>query len=183
MATRKSARSVGWLRATLGLSLLAIAGFAVGLFSGVLYEEPTVVASYLLGETSEVVFGAGDSAAELPPVAAETPAPNLPAPNLPAPTRTAAPAPAPAPVAAPMPSGRVAVQVGAFGDNAAAEKLAGRLRKRGFPVYVSPGTGDGSVRWRVRVGPLATREDAERAAARLKRDEGLPTWVLEEGGA
>ena len=30
---------------------------------------------------------------------------------------------------------------------------------------------------------LATREEAERTAARLKRDEGLPTWVLGEGGA
>ena len=38
----------------------------------------------------------------------------------------------------------------------------------------------GSARWRVRVGPWPTRDAGERAADRLKREERLPTWVLEE---
>jgi cell division septation protein DedD len=32
----------------------------------------------------------------------------------------------------------------------------------------------------VRVGPFATREEADRSAARLKAEERLPTWVLDE---
>jgi len=74
-----------------------------------------------------------------------------------------------------------AVQVGAFGDAASAEKLAATLRRKGFPAFVSPSTGDAGARWRVRVGPLATRPEADRTAARLKAEERLPTWVVEEG--
>jgi len=35
-------------------------------------------------------------------------------------------------------------------------------------------------RWRVRVGPVDSRPDAERLAGRLKREEQLPTWVLRD---
>jgi DedD protein len=87
----------------------------------------------------------------------------------------AAKAPAPA-------ADHFAVQVGAFAEPDAAERLAEGLRAKGFAVYVSPGAGEGAGdgRWRVRVGPLATREEAERVAGRLKVDEKLPTWVLDE---
>jgi DedD protein len=78
------------------------------------------------------------------------------------------------------PVGNTAVQVGAFGTSEAAERLAGSLRRKGFPVYVSPGTKAGGSRWRVRVGPLATREEAEGIAAKLKQVEKLPTWILSE---
>jgi DedD protein len=89
----------------------------------------------------------------------------------------------PAPIAAieAEPTARLAVQVGAFGDAASAEKLAGTLRRKGFPAFVSPSTGDSGARWRVRVGPMTSRDDADRAAARLKTEERLPTWVIEEG--
>ena len=62
----------------------------------------------------------------------------------------------------------------------AAERLAASLRDKGFSVYVSPGARAGEARWRVRVGPLATREEAERAASRLKKVEKLPPWILSE---
>ena len=63
-------------------------------------------------------------------------------------------------------------------------KLASSLRSSGLPVYVSPSAAaEGDQRWRVRVGPLATREEADRIAARLKAKEKLPTWVLSEDGA
>ena len=55
-----------------------------------------------------------------------------------------------------------------------------KLRKRGFPVYVAPSAEPGSKRWRVRVGPVATREKADELADRLEREK-LPTWVLAEG--
>lgn len=81
--------------------------------------------------------------------------------------------------APPLAGGPYSIQVGAFADSAQAEKLAKDLKRRGFAVVVSPGTGDRSSRWRVRVGPLATREEADRAADRL-RAQKLDTWVLDE---
>ena len=72
------------------------------------------------------------------------------------------------------------MQVGALADSAGAEQLASKLRKRGFSVYVAPSAEPGSKRWRVRVGPVATREEAQALAARLE-GEKFPTWVLAEG--
>jgi DedD protein len=72
------------------------------------------------------------------------------------------------------------VQVGALADAASAEQLAVKLRKRGFPVYVAPSAEPGSKRWRVRVGPVASREQADELATRLVREK-LPTWILAEG--
>lgn len=73
-----------------------------------------------------------------------------------------------------------AIQVGAFGESASAEKVAGRLRKGGYPVQVlAPSSDD---RWRVRVGPIGSKAEAEQMARRLKVEESLPTWVLRESG-
>ncbi len=84
---------------------------------------------------------------------------------------------APVPVEA---TGHFSVQVGAFAEGRAAEELATTLRGKGYDVYVSAGAGTGSTRWRVRVGPLASREAADRTASRLKAEERLPTWVVDE---
>ncbi len=86
------------------------------------------------------------------------------------------------PVASPPPAtgGRFFIQVGAFAESAQAEKLASELRKKGFAVAIAPGTGDRASRWRVRVGPLGSRADADRAAERLRSREKLPTWTLDE---
>jgi len=73
-----------------------------------------------------------------------------------------------------------AIQVGAFSESGSAEGLAASLRGKGFPAQVHASTGDG--RWRVRVGPLGSSQEAERMASRLKSEERLPTWVLQEGG-
>jgi hypothetical protein len=181
MASRRNGAR-GWLGPLLGLCVLAVGGFTLGLVSGIAVDEPGLVFGYLFGDTEEVAWGGAAGDAGLPEVAASAPAPNTAAP-----TRTPPPAAAPrSAVRAPgagQTTGRLAVQVGAFAENGAAEELALRLRGKGFPVYVTPGAASGSARWRVRVGPLATREEADRAAARLKRDEGLPTWVLGEDGS
>ncbi len=171
MATRKrkTGRASSWPLSLVGLLLLALAGFGVGLLAGVAWKEPGLVASYVFGGTEEIAWGQAESAPDtLPAVAAEAPV-----------------APVNAPALAPPPgkSERMAVQVGAFAESAAAERLARTLRDKGFPVYVSPGTSAGQPRWRVRVGPLASREEAEQAASRLKTVEKLPTWVLSEDGA
>jgi DedD protein len=91
----------------------------------------------------------------------------------------AASGPAEKPVAS---AGRgFSVQVGAFADSAPAEQLARRLKGRGLPVYVTPSTRADAHKWRVRVGPLASRGEAERIAERLAKQEKLPTWVMAEG--
>jgi DedD protein len=86
---------------------------------------------------------------------------------------TAAPAATPKPVetAAPTPiSARAswAVQLGSFASRANADNLSRQLKGQGFSVYVLPGGSTASVRYRVRVGPLADRDSAERMAAKLK---------------
>lgn len=60
------------------------------------------------------------------------------------------------------------VQLGSFASRANADNLARQLRGQGFSVYVAPGGSGSAVRYRVRVGPLANRESAERTAAKLK---------------
>jgi cell division septation protein DedD len=177
-----------WLAALVGLVFLVVAGFGVGMVAGVVWEDPGLIFAYVTGETEEVAWDA--SADAEPDVAARAPE-QLVDPQLrrnaaiesaasPSPTPPVAPAqPAPPPVAA-APVGSVAVQVGAFETSEAAEKLAKSLKDKGFPVYVSPGTKSGNARWRVRVGPLASREEAEATAARLKKSQKLPTWILNE---
>src|SRR5690606_2271969 len=112
--------------------------------------------------------------------AAPEPAPSPAVAEAPAVAEPPAAEAAPPAVAALAPAGGFAVQVGAFADAAAAEQLARRLRGRGHPVYVAPSVGTDAARWRVRVGPLGSRAEAEGVAARLEREERLSTWVLAE---
>lgn len=65
-------------------------------------------------------------------------------------------------------SGRFAVQAAAPASEAAAGELAERLKKSGFAPYTEKIETKDGTRHRVRVGPYATREDAEKARARLK---------------
>jgi DedD protein len=172
-----------------GLVGLAVLGFGFGMIAGALWEEPALVASFLAGDAEVVAWG---SERALPRVGAaaddlaESGSSEAAASEDPAPQPTAAVDFAPQPTAAvdfaPQPTGAAgfAVQVGAFADGDAAARLADSLRAKGYAVYVVAGTGAGASRWRVRVGPLASREEAEGAATRLKRDETLPTWVLDE---
>jgi DedD protein len=73
------------------------------------------------------------------------------------------PSPAPKPT-----SGAWAVQLGSFASRANADKLMRQLKNQGFQVYVVSGGSGRSVRYRVRVGPLADRGAATQAAAKLK---------------
>jgi DedD protein len=82
---------------------------------------------------------------------------------------------APAPAA--VTRGGWAVQVGAFGSATAAQRLVKDLQGAGYRAYVSPVTRSGKTLHRVRVGPEAGRDDANRLAERLKA-RGLPTAVV-----
>lgn len=71
------------------------------------------------------------------------------------------------------------VQVGAFGENANAERRVGELEKQGFPVFSSTvDTHDGKSATAVRLGPFADRAAAVSAAARyLEVNPGQSTLI------
>jgi cell division septation protein DedD len=181
-------RSLVWT--VLGLSLLAVPGFILGLLVGVAWEDPGLVLGHLFGRSELVAWSdeTPDVAAErATPAESQAPAPQVAAseepPPVSAPPRPSATRIRPEVISPGAPAARFAVQVGAFTESRAAERLAESLRAKGFDVYVSPGAKAGEARWRVRVGPLPSRAEAKRVAARLKAEEKLPTWVLDEDGA
>jgi len=86
--------------------------------------------------------------------------------------RVAATHPAPVESAATSPTSSGlrswSVQLGSFASRANADNLTRQVKGQGFSVFVLPGGSGTSLRYRVRVGPLADRESAERMAAKLK---------------
>jgi DedD protein len=61
-----------------------------------------------------------------------------------------------------------AVQLGSFASHANADKLVRQLKAQGFSVYIVPGGSGPSLRYRVRIGPMADRGAATQALAKLK---------------
>lgn len=81
---------------------------------------------------------------------------------------TAATAATAKPAVAAEEAGRFVVQVGAFADASKAREVRQKLESAGLKTYTHVAkTADGE-RTRVRVGPFATRADADRAASRVK---------------
>jgi cell division septation protein DedD len=195
----------GWLATAGGALLLVALGFGVGIVAGTAYQEPDLVADHLAGRTTEVVLEAEPVAAAPPDVAAAAPAPldrelpalgqraleQAPEAELPALAPAAAPRPAPAAAAKapagsapqlaakPAAAGSFSIQVGAFASEKAARELAGELGKHGYKAYLMD-EGEGA-RWKVRVGPVRSRSEAEAVSARIKREQRLPTWIQTNG--
>ncbi|UJJ31920.1 SPOR domain-containing protein [Halopseudomonas maritima] len=133
--------------------------------------------------------------AELPPAptVAELPQTLEPAPQVSAP-QTAAVAPAPAPVVEPEPvaepepaapapatppaAGDWVIQLGSFSSAANAEGLSQTLRTQGYNAYTHAATVQGKSITRVYVGPLATREAANRLRDELERKRGSKGLVV-----
>jgi DedD protein len=121
---------------------------------------------------------------EASPVA---PAPASPASAAPASTEPASASPTvttPVETAVPSPiSARAnwAVQLGSFASRANADNLSRQLKAQGFSVYVLPGGSGAAVRYRVRVGPLADRDSAERTAGKLKSIGHVSSLVAPAG--
>lgn len=69
---------------------------------------------------------------------------------------------------APAKGGKFAVQAAATSSEAAARELSERLKKAGLLPYTEGVQTAEGMRYRVRVGPYATRDEAERVRARLK---------------
>ena len=184
----------GWLSTLGGATLLLVVGFAVGMLAGTAWEEPDLVMDHLAGRTTELPLAAEVSAGppEAPepepvarPLGARGSSPQVAKSEVPAdppsvsaapPTRRSEPPPTRRP-APPIEDG-FSIQVGAFGEKGTATRLASELRAGGFSVYVHSDDGPGGVRFRVRVGPVPTREEATRLAGKLESGHQLPTWIL-----
>jgi DedD protein len=90
---------------------------------------------------------------------------------------TAAPAPTNATAARPAAEGTWAVQLGSFASRANADKLMRQLKSQGFSVYVVSGGARSSLRYRVRVGPMADRGAATQTVAKLKALGHIASFV------
>lgn len=64
--------------------------------------------------------------------------------------------------------GRFVVQVGAFTENAAAHEMRLKVEKLGLKTYAQVAETSQGHRIRVRAGPFSTREEAEKAQAKIK---------------
>jgi DedD protein len=140
-------------------------------------------------EPGSVTRMGGGSGPVATPAPAATPPPELhmfedeggaPPPAKPSPAQ-AHPAKPAAPAAAAA-SNAFWVQVLSASSSKEAAARRERLSQHGFPSAVVPGEGPGGSRvYRVRVGPYKTREDADRAAMKLKSREKLEPWVVPPG--
>ena len=74
-------------------------------------------------------------------------------------------------------SARVVVQVGAYTDAAKLAEARRKLEALGFKTYTQVVESEAGTRTRVRVGPFASRAEADKAAARVK-SAGLPAAIL-----
>jgi DedD protein len=66
-------------------------------------------------------------------------------------------------------AGRFVVQVGAFSEEAKVRELRSKVEKAGLKTYTQEAATKEGKRIRVRVGPFTSREDADKAAAKLKQ--------------
>jgi DedD protein len=74
-------------------------------------------------------------------------------------------------------AGRFVVQIGAFADAAVARETRSKVEKIGLRTYTQAVDTDNGKRIRVRLGPFASRDEADKAAEKLKA-AGLPAAVL-----
>ena len=104
-----------------------------------------------------------------PAVAVEAPAPAV-ASSAPAATETPSPE---------MATTRWYTQLGAFGDEGNADRLAARVSTYGYDATVSAAPGGGGTVHRVRVGPETTRAEAEAIASALSAHGFVAQVVFE----
>ncbi|MFG6449238.1 SPOR domain-containing protein [Roseateles sp. BYS180W] len=79
--------------------------------------------------------------------------------------------------AKPAQTGRYIVQIGAFSDSKSVQELRDKVERMGFKTYTQAIETAQGKRVRVRIGPYAARDEADKAAARL-RSAGLGSAVL-----
>lgn len=80
-------------------------------------------------------------------------------------------------------SGRYTIQVASFAEKEGADELAQKLKKKGYPSYVTVGDVPQKGRWyRVRIGHYPDRTEAQRAADRIQKAEKLNFFISSDGG-
>jgi cell division septation protein DedD len=121
-----------------------------------------------------------DAAAPASPEAEAVTAPveTAPASQAPAPATSAGPPPTQAASAAKpaLPASALTIQVAALKERAEADRVARRLKAKGFDAFVAE-PAPGTVMFRVRVGQFTDRSEAERVKARLAREEKFKPWI------
>lgn len=162
--------------------------------------EPTFTFPEKLNqETTEVTQPGKNAKAGKPEAKPEAkPAPAIPEPKPEPKQKAAAPKadkkparkdakPAPKPAAKPAaksdpvkaPAGRMlTIQVASFRHKKDAEALANKLKRKNYHAYVVPFRFKGETWHRTRVGVFKTTAAAKRVAARLERDQSLPTLLV-----
>lgn len=120
--------------------------------------------------------GVLDNDDALPTVDTATAPPAADAPTATAPSDTASNADAMLP--ATTAGGNYAVSFGAYGSSANADTVVTRLRTAKLPGYREPATLAGKPAWRVRIGPYATRAEAETARIAAKEVRDIDARVI-----
>jgi cell division septation protein DedD len=139
-----------------GATLLLALGFGVGLFTGVVTDDPGLVWAHVAGDSVEAPLPSVASSGEFAEATAK--------------------AAEPVQENATRALSGFSVQVGAFSDSAPAQKLRKKLVAQGYSAYVV----EEDDAHRVRVGPVSERTEAESLAGALV-DQDYPTWILREG--
>lgn len=86
----------------------------------------------------------------------------------------AAPASEPA-----IPKGSAVIQVFSSADQSQANRIRERLAGGGYQAYLSPVEVKGHTMYRVRLGPFASRAEAQKVAETVRKSYKLDTWVTE----
>ena len=82
-----------------------------------------------------------------------------------------------APGASPASGQGFVVQVAALNVRSEAEAIAKRLVAKGYAAFVqTPSNGTPAV-FRVRIGPVSTRQEADTLAAKLQKEEQFKPWI------
>ena len=130
-----------------------------------------------LSAKEEVVAPTAANATKPAPVAPAVPATSPPPPAKPEATKAETPKAEPekSPIAeAKDGAARFVVQVGAYADADKAREVRRKLEKAGLKTYTHVAETKEGKRTRVRLGPFATREEADKAADKAKQLEFTP---------
>lgn len=131
-----------------------------------------VSAASSLSDKEELVSDAAPSAASKVTAATPVTAPTTPSATTPTSTATPTAAAQPTPAASAAP--RYIVQVGAFADESKSQEVRAKLEKAGLKTYTNVAQTKDGRRVRVRLGPFSTREEADKAAAKIRQLQMQP---------
>ncbi len=74
-------------------------------------------------------------------------------------------------------SGEVVIQVFSTADREQADRVRDGLADAGFAAFLSPIAKGAQTMYRVRIGPFASKADAEAVAEKVRKERKLDTWI------